>query len=207
MLAKRQGNGGKEAYQHPDRPGQKMSPDIDNFSAWVILLALRGLAADLSLWARHVRTKDDEKERPLLFTAANHVKPRSAEAAPDALWADLFHSPDSEVGEWAKQLFKCLAQSFAVIPMPSTAAAEDRSSGTSVASNELEASAKHGPQLVELWDRLKPSLAGIEKAQPYCRLAALYKAVAMSQPSEEAILTAWDELQAVGGHPGSRSLP
>ncbi|HYT92725.1 MAG TPA: GAF domain-containing protein, partial [Gemmataceae bacterium] len=41
---------GRHGYQHPARRGQKLSLEMDHFSAWIIFIALRALAADLTLW-------------------------------------------------------------------------------------------------------------------------------------------------------------
>ena len=45
---------GLPAYQHPLRAGQLLSPAIDDFSAWLILISLRAVADDLSLWHRMI---------------------------------------------------------------------------------------------------------------------------------------------------------
>src|SRR5262249_54142462 len=56
---------GKPAYQHPARPDQRLSGNLDHFSAWVILIALRAIAADPALYVKHVLKTDNEN---LLFT-------------------------------------------------------------------------------------------------------------------------------------------
>ncbi|MFO0929801.1 MAG: hypothetical protein U0736_22715 [Gemmataceae bacterium] len=88
--------GGLPGYQHPGREGQPLSPRLDDFAAWVIWLALRGLAADLSLWRRFVERPDNEN---LLFTDADLVRPQAS-----ALWDALVRSPDAEVGRHAAVL-------------------------------------------------------------------------------------------------------
>ena len=56
---------GLAPYQHPQRNEQTLlSSNLDHFSALVIYVALRALAADTSLWARHVEQPGYDK---LLF--------------------------------------------------------------------------------------------------------------------------------------------
>lgn len=88
--------GGLPGYQHPGREGQPLSPRLDDFAAWVIWLALRGLAADLALWRRFVERPDNEN---LLFTDADLVRPQAS-----ALWDALVRSPAAEVGRHAALL-------------------------------------------------------------------------------------------------------
>jgi hypothetical protein len=106
---------GHLAYQHPQRPGQLASLALDDFSAWVILLALRGLASDLGLWQRHVHNEDDEKDRPLLFSTEN-LRPLSDPSHSGQLWEDLLRSSDPEVQGWARELRAALDQPFEKIP-------------------------------------------------------------------------------------------
>src|SRR5437899_304188 len=45
---------GKPAYQHPARAVEKLSGALDHFSAWIILIALRAIAADPQLYIKYV---------------------------------------------------------------------------------------------------------------------------------------------------------
>src|SRR5262249_16768540 len=46
---------GLPGYQHPERKNQRfLSLEMDHFSAWIILISLRAVAADLSLYERFV---------------------------------------------------------------------------------------------------------------------------------------------------------
>ena len=45
---------GKPAYQHPARCAEKLNSNLDNFSAWIILIAMRAIAADPQLYVNHV---------------------------------------------------------------------------------------------------------------------------------------------------------
>src|SRR5206468_2000162 len=99
---------GKPAYQHPAREAQQLSLDLDHFSAWIILIALRALAADLSLYDKYVEARSNEN---LLFDEADIKRPGSS-----SLWQELLSLRDAEVREWALQLKEALPQPFDRIP-------------------------------------------------------------------------------------------
>lgn len=100
---------GLPAYQHPERmKGRVLSLDLDHFSAWIILIALRATAADLGLYAKYVEATGNEN---LLFQSEDIEAPTRSE-----LWADLVRSPDSEVREWSERLRKSLDEPFDRIP-------------------------------------------------------------------------------------------
>lgn len=100
--------GGLPGYQHPGREGQPLALRQDDFAAWVIWLALRGLAADLSLWSRHVERFDNEN---LLFTDADITWPRQS-----ALWEALLRSPDAEVAHHAALVRTACAEPYDRVP-------------------------------------------------------------------------------------------
>ena len=84
-------------YQHPGRPGQLLSPAIDDFSAWVILISLRAVADDLSLWHRTIGATEEES---LLFTERDMKQPDRS-----TLWPELINSAkDRKVREWTAAL-------------------------------------------------------------------------------------------------------
>ena len=88
---------GVEPYQHPDRnEATHLSLDLDHFSALVIYVGLKGLAADPSLWNKYVEGPGYDK---LLFRKDDFQAP-----AASPLFADLYNSPDREVREAAEQL-------------------------------------------------------------------------------------------------------
>ena len=87
---------GMPGYQHPGRPKQLLSADLDDFSAWVILIALRAISEDLGLWRRYVEGRDTEN---LLLTLSDLEQ---ADSAP--IWADLTAPGRSrEVREWSRR--------------------------------------------------------------------------------------------------------
>ncbi|MCS6865095.1 MAG: hypothetical protein RMJ56_12005 [Gemmataceae bacterium] len=99
---------GKPAYQHPDRANQPLSCELDHFAAWIILIALRAIAAEPRLYVEYILKPDNEN---LLFTPHDLTAPASSR-----LWADLLRSPDAEVVAWSRQLRASLDQPFDKIP-------------------------------------------------------------------------------------------
>ena len=100
---------GLPGYQHPQRQGQRLSLRLDDFSAWVILIALRALAAAPELWRRYV---DEASNDNLLFLPEDIEQPDR----PGNLWEELRRSPDPEVCAWAKVLRASLDQPFDAVP-------------------------------------------------------------------------------------------
>jgi len=85
---------GVEPYQHPERSAATLlSSDLDNFSALVIYVALRALAARPELWTKHV---DDPGYDKLLLRRDDLANPGHS-----AVMADLRSSPDREVRDLA----------------------------------------------------------------------------------------------------------
>src|SRR5204863_449060 len=70
---------GKPAYQHPARAAEKLGADLDHFSAWVILVALRAVAADPKLYVEYVLKTDNEN---LLFTPHDMTVPATSKLWP-----------------------------------------------------------------------------------------------------------------------------
>ena len=100
---------GLPAYQHPGRPGQLLSPRIDDFSAWLILISLRAVADDLSLWHRTIGATEDES---LLFTERDLKQPDRS-----PLWPELINGArDRKVREWTAALRHSLDRPFDEIP-------------------------------------------------------------------------------------------
>jgi serine/threonine protein kinase len=89
---------GVQPYQHPQRnESTLLSSELDHFSALVIYVALRALAADTTLWARHVEQANYDK---LLFRTTDFQ-----DRGQSGLCRDLLASPDPGVRELAEQLF------------------------------------------------------------------------------------------------------
>lgn len=99
---------GKPAYQHPGRADQKLNLGLDHFPAWVILVALRAFAADLTLYDRFVTKLDNEN---ILFREEDLKDPKQS-----TLWPVLLKSADREVARWAEALWACVPRPFATIP-------------------------------------------------------------------------------------------
>lgn len=89
---------GVRPYQHPQRNEQTLlSSNLDNFSALLIYVALRALAADTSLWSRHVTQSGYDK---LLFRSEDFI-----DCEQSALYHDVMKSPDPAVRDLAVKLF------------------------------------------------------------------------------------------------------
>jgi tRNA A-37 threonylcarbamoyl transferase component Bud32 len=99
---------GKPAYQHPARHAAKLSSRFDNFSAWIILIALRAITAEPQLYTKHVIRTDNEN---LLFTPNDVTEPNGS-----TLWPDLMRCKDLEVRDWARMVRESLERPFASIP-------------------------------------------------------------------------------------------
>jgi hypothetical protein len=100
---------GKPAYQHPRRREQPLSLELDDFSAWVILIALKSIVHDPSLWQRYVAQTGNEN---LLFCEDDHRHPDRS-----PLWEDLLRHLDPDVAAWGRQLRTTLPDgAFDTIP-------------------------------------------------------------------------------------------
>lgn len=100
---------GLAPYQHPQRNEQTLlSTNLDHFSALVIYVALRALAADTSLWARYVEQSGYDK---LLFRSEDFRVP-----AQSALYRDLLRSPDAAVRDLTARLFAFAKGNLDVVP-------------------------------------------------------------------------------------------
>jgi hypothetical protein len=90
---------GVEPYQHPQRgESTLLSPSLDNYSALMIYVALRAVAADPGVWTKYVEQTGHDK---LLFRAEDLRLP-----AGSPLCQDLKNSPDLEVRELYQRLLQ-----------------------------------------------------------------------------------------------------
>lgn len=87
---------GFDGYQHPERTNQPSSEYLDDFSAWMILLALQALAADLTLWEEFKLERDHEG---LLFLKEDITDPDNS-----PVWPRLAASPDPNVRQLVEQV-------------------------------------------------------------------------------------------------------
>ena len=100
---------GLAPYQHPQRNGDTLlSPSLDNFSALLIYVALRALAAEPGLWARYVEQPGYDK---LLFRSQDFADRKTS-----TLYADLKNSPDREVSRLARILWAAAAADIGEVP-------------------------------------------------------------------------------------------
>jgi WD40 repeat protein len=99
---------GTRPYFHPGHERQPLSLSADDFSAWIIWLALRGIAADLALWQHYVEAVSNDS---LLFTERDIAEPHDS-----AVWLDLCASPDPEVRAWAPAIRDAAAGPLERVP-------------------------------------------------------------------------------------------
>lgn len=100
---------GVEPYQHPQRGGQTpLALDMDRFSSLMILTALRGISADMTLWDKYVEMADYDK---LMFRREDIQTPASS-----GLVRDLLASPDPEVPEFTQALLRAAHGAMADVP-------------------------------------------------------------------------------------------
>lgn len=89
---------GHPAFRHPGHDASDWGPDVDAFANALVYLALRGLAADVTLWRFH------EPDDKLLFTKDDLSDPHR-----DVWWA-VQASPDPEVRSLADTLVAWLGE-------------------------------------------------------------------------------------------------
>ncbi len=100
---------GMEPYQHPGRQmDTPMFPGLDNFSALVIYVALRALAAAPYLWLNFVENIGYDK---LLFRREDFANPGQSH-----LYYELMRSPDDQVRDLTHYLFELLKYDLHNIP-------------------------------------------------------------------------------------------
>lgn len=100
---------GIKPYQHPDRGEQTLlSLQLDRFSAMVIYVALKALAAEPGLWRTHVEASQYDK---LLFREEDLRAPGDS-----PLIADLRRSPDPDVPDLVEQLLQFVAMPMDRLP-------------------------------------------------------------------------------------------
>jgi hypothetical protein len=99
---------GLPGFEHPLRQQQRWwGPHLDDFSAWVIWITLRAVAADPWLWRRHDVARSDT----MLFSPQDLEAPEQSR-----VWPELLRSSDKEVAARAEALFRSLKPPFAVPP-------------------------------------------------------------------------------------------
>jgi len=100
---------GIRPYQHPDRNEQTLlSQHLDRFSAMVIYVALKALAADPGLWKTYVETPQHDK---LLFRDDDFSNPEASR-----LVGDMMRSTDADVRDLAEQLVQFVRMTMDRLP-------------------------------------------------------------------------------------------
>lgn len=99
LMGRRNLEVGLEPYQHPARDeNTPIYPGLDNFSALVIYVALRALAANPRLWHTYVESTGYDK---LLFRKEDFSDPGQS-----YLYHELMNSPDEQVRDLTHYLFE-----------------------------------------------------------------------------------------------------
>lgn len=109
LVGHRSPGSGLPAYQHPRRSEQPLSLELDHFSAWIIWLSLRAIAAQPQLYQDHVLDSNNDN---LLFRSKDIFDPNNS-----VLWPKLLASPDEEVRHWAGKIRESLDRPFDDIPL------------------------------------------------------------------------------------------
>jgi hypothetical protein len=100
---------GVEPYQHPHRDQETLlSPSLDRFSAMVIYVALRALAANPGLWRTFV---DEPEYDKLLFRKEDFQSPQSS-----PLLRELGRSAVQDVADLAEQLVELTRMEIDQVP-------------------------------------------------------------------------------------------
>ncbi|MBF0562150.1 MAG: protein kinase family protein [Alphaproteobacteria bacterium] len=92
-------------YQHPKRAKKHFNAQIDHFSMLVILLSLRSLTLNPSLYAQCNNGEN------IIFTGADFAAPRRS-----ALFSTLAALRDPFVADWSKRLLSSLASETITVP-------------------------------------------------------------------------------------------
>lgn len=114
---------GHRNYQHPSRTNLDYGPHLDNFSAWVIYVALKSLSVHPDLWHKH-----GGGEECLLFRRDDFLEPSSS-----ALLLDLNHSSNADVRWLAQFLVNLLSLSPLDVPALNMIHAEPATLGALIA--------------------------------------------------------------------------
>jgi len=109
LMGRRNLEMGMVPYQHPARNAEtQLFPGLDNFSALVIYVALRALAAQPTLWFTYVDQPEYDK---LLFKKEDFDNPMGS-----GLYRDLLNSPDKQVRDLGHYLFQLAKYDIEQVP-------------------------------------------------------------------------------------------
>ncbi|MHC4405189.1 MAG: protein kinase domain-containing protein [Planctomycetota bacterium] len=196
---------GVEPYQHPDRnETTHLALDLDHFSALVIHVALRALAADPTLWTRYVEQPVHDK---LLFRSEDF---RSQGRSP--LGGELAKSPAEDVRELAGKLFSFFKGPMDQVPplghLTHSYAKVERLLLTRQWAAAVDVLNRRG-QFRDAPDHLKPLIH--EAYEHVCRQQAwaAYKKIPreLSERSDRQLVAAWNETLFAGFAPAERERP
>lgn len=158
-------------YQHPARNVDTLLyPGLDNFSALVIYVALRALAAAPQLWTAYVEQPEYDK---ILFRPQDFENPSASR-----LYHDLLRSPDEQVRDLAHYLFELVKYNLHDIPPVDEVLLWCQSVERLITAHEWDS-------VVQLVERMHPGEQLDPQLQPYVDEAR--RRVACRQATEEAL--------------------
>ncbi len=197
---------GVEPYQHPDRnETTHLSLDLDNFSALVIYVALRALAADPALWMKYVQRPAHDK---LLFRRDDF---RTPGASP--LYRDLRNSRAQDVRDLTEKLFSLFQTPVDRVPPLNHLANSYAKIEELLVGRQWEAAVDLLNRRGQFRDAPKHLKPLIHQAYEYvCRKQA-WDAFARllphraSEPSDRKLVKAWNEILFAGFEPAERQRP
>jgi len=205
LIGRRNLEVGVEPYQHPQRSATTLlGPELDHFSALVIHVALRALAADPLLWNKYVEGPAYDK---LLFRTEDF---QAQTVSP--LHEDLCRSPDHELRELAEQLFRLVRGPMDHVPPLSYLT-------NSYAKVEVLLRAQLWEAAVALLNRRGQFRDAPEHLKPLIRRAyetvcrqEAWEAVVRVPPepgekNDRALIGAWNESLLAGFEPAEQERP
>lgn len=193
---------GVQPYQHPGRNEKTLlAPDLDNFSALVVYVGLRALAAQPALWAKHVEQTGYDK---LLFRPEDFQSP-----ADSTLYQDLLRSPAGDVRDLVQQLFGWYRGRMDEVP-PLSHLAHSYAKVEKLLMRQQWAAAvevlNRRGQFRDAPQRLKPLIR--QAYEHVCRQEAwqAFQEIPQetSEPNDRKLVNAWNEVLFAGYQPAER---
>jgi len=193
---------GVPPYQHPGRNEKTLlSPDLDNFSALVIYVGLRALAANPRLWHKYVEQTGYDK---LLLRPEDFQAPANS-----ALYRDLIQSPAADVRDLTQELFRWFrGRMDQVPPLPHLAHSYAKVEQL-LLRQEWQAAVEvlnQRGQFRDAPERLKPLIR--QAYEHVCRQQAwrAFQEIPeeTSEPNDRRLVNAWNEVLFAGHEPAER---
>ncbi|WP_197442554.1 protein kinase domain-containing protein [Lignipirellula cremea] len=176
LMGRRNLEMGMAPYQHPARNAEtQLFAGLDNFSALLIYVALRALAAQPSLWRTYVDQPEYDK---MLFRTEDFDNPQAS-----PLYRDLLNSPEKQVRDLGHYLFQLASYDISQVPPVDEVL---------LWCNSIEdlLHAKEWDKAVQLHQRMGPGEQIPQHLQPL--VAEAYRRVACREALEKALASGVD---------------